>query len=285
MPLYMGNKRCILQKVPSKRYNLSLEHFIGSVDENGILQHPLIGNPDFTKIQTISSAAGIDLSGVTNITGDIVLNIATITDGIGGINLSDTAINSLTCPKLHTINRSGAIKCSSSTIAIASFPKLEYIGSAGLNSAFRLSSIQSFTAPELIEIAVSGMQQAFDATDQIPTISFPKLQRIGLSGCASAFIDSRITDFSFPELQAIEGSAFRQAFANVWYSANNVQLNPITFPKLTTIATDAFRNAFQQRNNVELHFRADMEETVRALSGYSDTKPFGATSGTVYFDL
>ena len=59
-------------------------------------------------------------------------------------------------------------------------------------------------------------------------------------------------------------------------------LPSISFPNVTrfNMATSTFYGCTAL---TEIHFRADMQATVEALSGYSSK--WGATNATIYFDL
>jgi hypothetical protein len=66
---------------------------------------------------------------------------------------------------------------------------------------------------------------------------------------------------------------------------NCKSLTSMSFPSLTIIdGISPMINMFQGCTALtEIHFRADMQATVEALSEYSNK--FGATNATVYFDL
>jgi hypothetical protein len=68
-------------------------------------------------------------------------------------------------------------------------------------------------------------------------------------------------------------------------------LTKISFPSLVSFASDSFclgatttYMPFNQCLNLtEIHFRADVQSMVEAMTGYS--KKWGATNATIYFDL
>lgn len=71
--------------------------------------------------------------------------------------------------------------------------------------------------------------------------------------------------------------------------SNCTGLTKISFPALTSVTTNCFggsasTSAFYRCTTLtEIHFRADMQETIEAMSNYSNK--WGATDATIYFDL
>lgn len=70
---------------------------------------------------------------------------------------------------------------------------------------------------------------------------------------------------------------------------NCKKLTTISFPALTDVQTNIFgaasyNAAFSGCSElVEIHFRADMQATIEAMSQYANK--WGATNATIYFDL
>jgi hypothetical protein len=66
-------------------------------------------------------------------------------------------------------------------------------------------------------------------------------------------------------------------------------LTTISFPSLTDVQTNSFSSstydgAFRNCTALtEIHFRADMQATIEAMSQYANK--WGATNATIYFDL
>jgi hypothetical protein len=62
------------------------------------------------------------------------------------------------------------------------------------------------------------------------------------------------------------------------------KLTTMSFPSLTSVQSSSFNSTFNDCTALtEIHFRADMQATIEAMSGYSSK--FGATNATIYFDL
>lgn len=93
-----------------------------------------------------------------------------------------------------------------------------------------------------------------------------------------AFGRNDIQIVNFSDLTTISGD-----FNFSFYQCH--QLTKVYFPKLTTIGQTSIEAAFDLCANLqEIHFKTDMQETVMALAGYSNS--FGGDEKTiVYFDL
>lgn len=98
------------------------------------------------------------------------------------------------------------------------------------------------------------------------------------SGC------SKLLSFSFSNLNSLTGqTALRYMFQNC------TTLGMIYFNKLNTTSFGSYRNQFTNMlsgcSNVTLHFPSNLQSTIQTMDGYSTTAPFGASSGTISFDL
>ena len=66
-------------------------------------------------------------------------------------------------------------------------------------------------------------------------------------------------------------------------------MTTISFSALTSIESDAFGNTSPTyifsgcTSLTEIHFRADMQATIEAMTGYANK--WGASNATIYFDL
>lgn len=107
----------------------------------------------------------------------------------------------------------------------------------------------------------------------------------GSSGsCNGMFSGTLLTTMTFPSLSVITGSA---ALQNAFSRCRS--LTSLYFPAVTTSSfgtrTNQFSNMCGSVPNVTLHFPSNVQSVIEGLTGYSTTAPFGATSGTVLFDL
>lgn len=67
------------------------------------------------------------------------------------------------------------------------------------------------------------------------------------------------------------------------------KISVLNFPAITTLSfgsnINQFTNMCVSVQNITLHFPSNVQSVIEGLTGYSTTTPFGATSGTVLFDL
>ena len=160
------------------------------------------------------------------------------------------------------------------------FPDLTTVGSFGMYHTFEgCTSITSVSFPALASIDSSGMGYAFQRCASITSASFPALVNIGRTGMYAVFqLCTGITSASFPALASIDSGGMDYAFQRC------EKLESILFPELTQVIEPFNVYTFNNCTALtEIHFRADMQATIEALTGYADK--FGATNATIYFDL
>ena len=96
--------------------------------------------------------------------------------------------------------------------------------------------------------------------------------------------DANITSVIFTKLKVINGML---ACQNMFEGC--VLLESLSFPAITTASFAGWTNQFsglcQGIPNITLHFPSNVQSVIEGLVGYSTTAPFGATAGTVLFDL
>ena len=153
-------------------------------------------------------------------------------------------------------------------------------GDFACQNAFEYTRLTSNVFPNLTTISGNSACKymyrgcTFDALglDNLTTIS-------GASACQYMFNNVTIDIAEFPKLTTITGS---QA-CRYWFQLSKVK--KVYFPALTTVDTSAFgSSAFGSCSQLtEIHFRADAQATIEAMSGYA-TK-FGASSASIFFDL
>lgn len=189
--------------------------------------------------------------------------------------------------------RSFATMCvNNHALHTASMPKLKKIGSYNDSGQFQytfqsntnLTNVD-LTSLELIEgfYACSGM---FYGCSKLETILLPSLKTIGHLSSAGGECHTMFTNchnLSTVDLSGLETILGKNTCQNMFSGCK--ALTAISFPKLTRIeGTIPMDNMFAGCTNLlEIHFRADIQTTVEALSEYS--KKFGATNATIYFDL
>ena len=164
-----------------------------------------------------------------------------------------------------------------------SFPALTAVDTYGLENAFSgcTGITGSISFPVLTTIGKYGLKSAFNSCAGITgSISFPSLITVGDSGLYYAFAGcTSITSISFPVLTTVGSNGL----SNTFYGCKGIT-GSVSFPALITVDTSGLSNAFNGCTGItELHFRADAQSTIEALTEYSSK--FGATNATIYFDL
>lgn len=88
-------------------------------------------------------------------------------------------------------------------------------------------------------------------------------------------------------LPSLKSLASYQTFYRAFYGSG---ITSLSFPSITTTSfgttqTNQFAQMCRNINGITLHFPSNVQSVIEGLEGYSATAPFGATSGTVLFDL
>ena len=176
----------------------------------------------------------------------------------------------------------------------------------GFYQAFMSSNIKEFYCDSLESVDCSSiigtLSEAFKQCSSFEKVSFAKLKKISgnygcyytFSGCTSLkevnmpLLTSASFNNSFSRCSSLVGITFpllTEMGSNWKYAFERcTSLKTISFPSLTTFKFDSYSNTFSGcKALTEIHFRADMQATVEALSGYASK--WGATNATIYFDL
>ena len=161
---------------------------------------------------------------------------------------------------------------------------LQMVRTSGLNNAFAFcGKITSVNLRSLQHVSASGMPNTFNGCTGLTSIDLGSLQTVMDSGMNGTFNGcSALTSIDLSSLQTLEGLAFYSAFVNT-------KLTTISFPSLTSVKSNSFGTstyAYAFRGCtvlVEIHFRADMQAQIEAMTGYAEK--WGATNATIYFDL
>jgi surface protein len=107
----------------------------------------------------------------------------------------------------------------------------------------------------------------------------------GSSACNSMF--SGCSGLTSVDLSALTTASASSACASMFSRCTN--LTSLSFPSITSNSFDARINQFSGMcgsiTNITLHFPSNTQAKIETLTGYSATAPFGATAGTVLFDL
>ena len=150
-----------------------------------------------------------------------------------------------------------------------------FYGCTGITSV-NLSSLQS--------VGNTSLNNTFNDCTGITSVDLSSLTTVDSYGLFYTFYGcTGITSVNLSSLQSIG----QYSMQNTFYGCR--ELTTISFPSLTDVQTDSFgsstsNSAFRNCSALtEIHFRADMQATIEALTGYADK--FGATNATIYFDL
>lgn len=300
--IYLGTKESspVIKEtiyLPKEKLGLTIDNFVGDVDENGTLYKPqrLVDELNFSGVKNISD------SGMYYAFYHKQLPSETIV-----------------FEDLEKITGSNALEycfCSSTGVKKIFFPKLQIItGASAFNNCFNRSSVEELHMTELTEINCSnGFNWLFEASDKLKSAFFPKLKKaIGDNVLYDLFWSAKVLEnVDFSNLEEISGSnAARYMFhsngnlktillpklkklsgasvASCMFSALT-SLESLSFPSLVEISgTNPFggSNGYifnGSKSLLSIHFRTDMQETIENLPGYSEK--FGATNATIYFDL
>lgn len=301
------------------KLGFTIDNFIGDLSDDGVLTSPKsMGNTlDFLGVVEWKTVADYLFAGrgVSN----ILFPDLKIISGNMSYTFAQNAIKTITFPSLKTIN--GACdrtfnSCNNLTSAF--FPELEEIivhkGGAMFSNCYQFTTCSMpklkriygvgtsqggfQNCSKLVEVDMSSLeniegyyacQGMFNGCSKIENIDLHSLKTIGTSNtegtvggeCYTMFSScSALSTVDLSGLEVIRGKNTCQTMFQ-----NCKSLTSMSFPSLTIIdGISPMINMFQGCTALtEIHFRADMQTTVEALSEYSNK--FGATNATIYFDL
>lgn len=133
-------------------------------------------------------------------------------------------------------------------------------------------------------VNAGGLSNAFYSRTGITSVDMSSLQTVGSRGMDNAFYGcSGITSVDLSSLQTVGNNGLNYAFSGC------NKLKKMSFPSLTSVQTNSFASstsngAFRNCTALtEIHFRADMQATIEAMSQYANK--WGATNATIYFSL
>ena len=161
-------------------------------------------------------------------------------------------------------------------------------GIYAFNSCFRgCTGLTSVNLSSLTTVSGSNaMSNCFSDCTGLTSVDWSSLTTIsGTSAMAYCFDNcTGLTSVNLSSLTTVSSSS---AINSCFHGCNG--LTTISFPALTSIVDKSFGSASYNyifggcTALTEIHFRADMQATIEALSGYADK--WGATNATIYFSL
>ena len=208
-------------------------------------------------------------------------------DGEG--NLTYPKLPSITFTGLKSIPINGLyykfFQRTFATGATVSFPDLTKIATNGMSSCFGgCGFLTSVDLSALTTVDNSGMNLCFRSCGSLTSVDLSALTTVDNSGMNSCFEGcTSLTSVDLSALTTVGNRGMNLCFGNCASLAN------ISFPSLTSVQTDSFGASrflycFSDCDALtEIHFRADMQATIEAMTGYADK--WGASNATIYFSL
>ena len=248
---------------PATKFGASIDTWVGDVDENGTLNKTTwTGALNFSGVKALGEKALVQaFYGRSNVTSVDLSSLQTV-----GTNSMEETFRS----------------CSHLTSADLS--SLQTVGFEGMKSAFYgCTSLTSVDLSSLQTVGFNGMYQALGYTS-LTSVDLSSLQTVDSYGLGAVFMNNtNLTSIDLSSLQSIGSYGMNSAFSGC------KGLTAISFPALTNVQTNSFGSSSSGgtfRNCTaltEIHFRADMQATIEAMSQYANK--WGASSSTIYFDL
>lgn len=308
MTVYLGNKpvgvtKIVKQKVAKKKFGVSIDNLLATVDANGVLDRLNIPSFEFvgTGIKTVAlgSLECAFMSGKTNSSRPI-------------------KITKLLLPDLENVRVAGCANIATESIYLVevNLGHLSIVdGSSAFDEAFMgCGRLMNTGLDNIIEITGGyAFRRAYNNCMKLQSTALDNLTRIsGNYACQEMFDTAGITSAGLHNLTSISGD---YACDNMYYWCQentdigldklesisgtyacqemfgyNTKLTAAYFPMLTIVSTanamgrNASTGMFAGCTNLtEIHFRADAQAVIESLSGYASK--FGATNATIYFDL
>lgn len=293
MSLYLGNKKVSPivvreKKIPKVKYGASIDNLLGNIDENGVYQAPTESfELDFTGLKELRDYGLYHMFYEKPVTKISFSDLETL----GKMALQytfkgSTLSGDVVFPKLKNAGNSALNQVFAETdVTSITFSAIETTsGGSGAFAGMCGDKVVSVSFLELWRIT-NGLGQLLynnSKNNALKYINFPKLTTVDMRGLTGFARYSRVETFTFPELTSLSSNSLQQAFANC------DELKSIYFPKLKTVSSNPFGGSsyycfYGCTALTEIHFPADMQEKISAITGYADK--WGATNATIYFDL
>ena len=171
------------------------------------------------------------------------------------------------------------------TGATVSFPDLTNVDNYGMDTCFfACPSLTSVDLSALTTVDSYGLSSCFYNCPSLTSVDLSALATVGNRGMDSCFYGcTSLTTVDLSALATVGNRGLDTCFSAC------TSLASISFPSLTSVQTDSFGTAsynycFDRCTALtEIHFRADAQATIEAMTGYADK--FGASNATIYFSL
>ena len=171
------------------------------------------------------------------------------------------------------------------TGATVSFPDLTSIGVWGMDSCFyNCSSLTTVNLSGLTTVGDRGLDNCFRGCTSLTSVNLSGLASVGNFGMSYCFYNcTSLTSVNLSGLASVGTYGMDSCFYNC------TSLTSVSFPSLTSVQT----NSFGMRSSsycftactalTEIHFRADAQTAIEAMTGYADK--WGAQNASIYWDL
>lgn len=158
---------------------------------------------------------------------------------------------------------------------------VQSVDKLGLNNTFcDCRGITSLYLSSLQSVGYQALYYTFCGCSGITgTLDLSSLTTVGDRGLYNTFRNcKKITSVYLSSLQSVGSDGMSSTFREC------AGLTTMSFPSLTSVQTNSLNNAFAYCTELtEIHFRADMQATIEACTGYENK--FGATNASIIFDL
>ena len=318
----LGKVTVDVKAEPVPKYGATVDTFLGDVDENGVLLAPTtLVDLDFSGIKSVvlssrfsslPSIRSVNMSDIITIVGQCcdntfawcnqlvsarLDNLETIqgASSCSGMFNGCSLLSEINIGKLRQIgdaNRPTNLGHDSCRIMFQGCKRLKVVDLGNLEYIYSGSScsymfndcsgLENINLSKLKVIHGGNACEYMFGDCAMQTVDLSSLETInGFHICYYMFHDAKkLQSINLSNLRSVTGG---QAFG---YFCSGTAITTFSFPSLTEVTTaTAFQYAFNGCNTLtEIHFRADMQATIEALTDYS--KKFGAPSTcTIYFDL
>lgn len=250
------------------KYGATVDAFLGDVDANGVLQKP-------------SGLFDLSFNGVKSV------SYAMDSTFLGNSNLKSVSFPDMTEVKLYQAFRKTFSECTN--IIRADLPNLTTISSSsGCYYMFsKCTNLESFDLDNLTVISgYNCVQNMFSDCPKLKHAGLPKVKSVSyLQSCDGMF--SGCSGLLTADISSLESINAAGAWNRFFEKCTNLPI--LSFPSLKTVDKGAFGSSssayafYGCTGLIEIHFRADAQATIEAMSGYSEK--WGATNATIYFDL
>lgn len=233
--------------IPKEKFGLTIDNFVGDVDENGYILPPVIADM-------------LVFDGVKHIVPNDFYHFMSY----------KSLVKNVVFPDLLTISGESALMNSfreNKILETASFPKLQSISGPQPGSGVASYSFRDCVALKKISL------------DNLETLDAQQCLYYFAYGCKS------LQNVIFPKLKTIKGNyAFYYAF-QYCTSLQRIDFPALTeIEQDNVFGASSSNESFKSCTSLtEIHFRTDMQSVIEKQLRYSSK--FGATNATIYFDL